>query len=446
MKRKGNIMSRLTPELVHRATINASKKHTSKQETIEFIQDKENEYSVYRQLLEGKDINVRYRYKNIVSPGGKKRTVAISEFKDRVIMHTLMLMMKPEYSSRLSDDCYNCIKGRGINSKQGRYNPVRQVKRIINMYHPWGYLQLDIKKCYERTNPDILFSRHETIWKDRRFLNMLKQISFCDTGMPIGTPPSPINQHIMMMGFDRFVRQDLKIPHYVRYADDILLFGDKDRLHEAKWRIMNYLWYNLGYELKKDARPTPMKVAPDILGYVFHADHTEIRKSTKKRIKNAWHKPRSRASYRGILKGADAINLTGKLNMKLSFLTTKETMVRRRMDSPLIDIADLEGKAFEVLDFEVREPDRKKGKYWMRMQVRYADIENETEVTKTRLVKGYHPAICEFLNNMIQYINKTAAIGRISFEEAWKTTLPFEDCEVENDKGWCFKGTLKKEE
>lgn len=224
MKRKGNIMSRLTPELVHQATINASKKHASKQETIKFIQDKENEYNIYRQLLNGQLANVRYRYKNIVSPNGKNRTVAISKFKDRVSMHALMLMMKPEYDNRLSDDCYNCIKGRGINSKKRRYDPVRQIKRIINVYHPWGYLQLDIKKCYERTNPDILFSRHETIWKDRRFLNMLKQISFCKIGMPIGTPPSPINQHIMMMALDRFVRQDLKIPHYVRYADDIIFF------------------------------------------------------------------------------------------------------------------------------------------------------------------------------------------------------------------------------
>lgn len=138
-------MSRLTLELINQATVNASKKHASKQETIKFIQDKENEYNIYRQLLNGQLANVRYRYKNIVSPNGKNRTVAISEFKDRVIMHTLMLMMKPEYSSRLSDDCYNCIKGRGINSKQGRYNPVRQVKRIINMYHPWDIYSLTLK-------------------------------------------------------------------------------------------------------------------------------------------------------------------------------------------------------------------------------------------------------------------------------------------------------------
>lgn len=446
MKRKGNIMSRLTPELANQATVNASRKHTSKQETIKFIQDKENEYSVYRQLLKGEDINVRFRYKNIVSPVGKKRSAAISEFKDRVAMHALMLMMKPEYDKRLSDDCFNCIKGRGINSKKKRYDPVRRIKAIINMYHPWGYLQLDIKKCYERTKPEILFSRHEMIWKDKRFLSLLKQISFCDTGMPIGTPTSPVNQHIMMMGFDRFVRQELRISHYVRYADDILLFGDKENLHEAKWRIINYLWYNLGYELKKDAHPTPMKVAPDILGYVFHTDHTRIRKSTKERIKNAWHKPRSRASYQGILKGADARNLKNKLNMKLSFLTTKENLVCRRMDSPLIDIAELEGKMFEILDFEVREPDKKKGKYWMRMQVRYEDVDNGKAVTKTRLVKGFHVAICEFLKNMIRYINKTAAIGGMSYDEVWAKTLPLEDCEVENDKGWCFKGTLKKEE
>lgn len=49
--------------------------------------------------------------------------------------------------------------------------------------------------------------------------------------------------------------------------------------------------------------------------------------------------------------------------MKLSFLITNETKVRRRMDSPLIDIAELTGKVFDILDFEVREPDKKKGKH-----------------------------------------------------------------------------------
>ena len=351
-------------------------------------------------------------------------------------------MMKPEYDTRLSDDCYNCIKGRGINSCQRRYDPVHRIRRIINKYHPWGYLQLDIKKCYEQTRPDILFARHASIWKDKRLLSMLRDISFCDTGLPIGTPTSPLNQHIMMMGFDRFVRQELKIPHYMRYADDILLFGDKEKLHEAKWRIANHLWYNLGYELKKEAHPTPMKVAPDILGYVFHTDHTRVRKSTKQRMKRAWHNPRSRASYLGILKGANARNLTNKLNMKISFLTTKETLVRRRMDSPLIDIEELEGKTFDILDFEVRDPDKKKGKYWMRMQVRYEQDGKQV----TRLVKGFQEPICCFLKNMVQYMTKTAAISGVSYDEVWSKTLPFEECEVENDKGWVIKGTLCKEE
>ena len=52
-------MSRMTPELVHQAVINASRKHMCKNEVIEFLQDKENEYSVYRQLL-NTDIRMLY--------------------------------------------------------------------------------------------------------------------------------------------------------------------------------------------------------------------------------------------------------------------------------------------------------------------------------------------------------------------------------------------------
>ena len=117
------------------------------------------------------------------------------------------------------------------------------------------------------------------------------------------------------------------------------------------------------------------------------------------------------------------------------------------MDSPLIDIAELTGKVFDILDFEVREPDKKKGKAWMRIQVRYEDMGDDGKpVAKIRLVKGFHVAICEFLRNMTQYINKTSAISGMSYEETFKKTLPFEDCEVENRNGWCIKGTLEIEE
>lgn len=440
-------MSRLTPDLVHQAVENASRRHMNKEEVVEFVQDKENEYSVYRQLLNEATKSVIYDYRVIESASKKKRTIAMCGFRDRVIMHVHLLLMKPEYKNRLSDDCYNCIKGRGINSKKKRYDPVSRIKMIINQYHPWGYLQLDIRKCYESTKPEVLFAQHAKIWKDERLLSNLQRISFCDIGLPVGTPLSPDNQHIVMMGFDRFIRQDLKIRHYVRYADDILLFGDRDKLHEAKWRLSNYLWYNLGYELKKDAHPTPLRVAPDILGYVFHDGYTKVRKSTKERIKKAWHKPHSRSSYMGVLKGADAKNLINKLNMKLSFLITKETKVKRRMDSPLIGIEELKGKVFNIIDFEVREPDKKNGKPWMRMQVQYQDVDaNGETVTRTRLVKGFHLAICDFLLKMVQYIKKTSAISGMSYDDTWNKTLPFEDCEVENRNGWCIKGTLDVQE
>lgn len=77
---------------------------------------------------------------------------------------------------------------------------------------------------------------------------------------------------------------------------------------------------------------------------------------------------------------------------------------------------------------------------WMRMQVRYQD----NGETLTRLVKGYQEPICQFLQNMVKYMRKTAAISGMSYEEIRKATLPIEECEVENDKGWVLKGTLNK--
>lgn len=433
-------MNRLTPQLVFTAIDLAVRNHYGKPETEYFLKDRvENGNRIYRHLVKREFPEVKYTYRVIESVSGKKRILAISKLEDRVYMYVAMLLMGSDYLNRLSDDCYNCIPQRGINSSCHRYDPNRQLKRMF-LSGAWGFLQLDISKCYETTDSRILAAEHARIWKDKDFLRLLGALSTCDIGLPVGSPISPVNHHIMMMRIDRFVRQELKIKNYVRYADDMILLGDKDQLLEARWRLENKLFYELGYTLKKRSKPTPLRVGADILGYVYKPGVTRIRKTTKQRIKNRWNKPASKASYLGIIKGADAANLKATLDMKLSFLATKESKVTRRMDSPLIDIAELEGKVFDILDYEVREPDKKNGRMWMRMQVRYQD----NGETLTRLVKGYQEPICQFLQNMVKYMRKTAAISGMSYEEVRKATLPIEECEVENDKGWVLKGTLNK--
>jgi len=389
-------------------------------------------------IIKGDYPPVIYHHKTIVSRDGKLRKLSMCPLRDRVVMHVILLLIKDKFLGRVSDDAYNCIPNRGINSSYKRGDPNAMIKRCMNEGH-WGYLQLDIAKCYESTRADILERelRRFLATDDDQFIRLFITYSMCEIGLPIGTPLSPVNHHIMMFIIDDFIRQDLMIEGYVRYADDMILFGSKEQLHEAAHRIRNKLWYELGYKLKREAHPTPIRVPLDVLGYSYRPGVTLLRKRTKERMKKAWSKPLSRASYMGILTGCDSHNLLNKLNMNFSDIVNNDTRVTRRMDSPLDKIENVEG-VFDILDFEVREPDKRNGKYWMRMQIRYKKDGQDV----VRLIKGYQPAICQFLLNVDKEMRKRSMLASMPYEEVRRDMMPIVGAELENSNGWIFKGTI----
>lgn len=408
---------------------------------LSFLENREeNINEIFEWIKNGKYEDVKYDHITIKSKDGKKRNLSMCSFRDRVIMHVLLITIMDAFRSQLSDDAFNCIPNRGINSSYKRGDANHMLKSYMCKGF-WGYLQLDIKKCYESTKSLILEREHVRLlgWDDDRFLELLKIYSICEIGLPIGTPMSPINHHIIMLCIDRSIRQELQVKGYVRYADDMILFGDREQLHEAYHRIGNKLYYEYGYRLKKEAHPTPIRVPLIVLGCSYEVGHTRIKRASKERMKRAWHKERSRASYLGILKGCDGNNLKRTLDMNFSDIVNSDTKVTRRMDSPLDKIENLTGK-FDILDFEVREPDKRNGKFWMRMQVRF----EQDEKTVTRLIKGYQPALCMFLLNVEKELKKRAMLSSVSYDEVRKDMLPIEGAELENQNGWIFKGTINK--
>lgn len=432
------MIEKININTVEMAVDKALKCNGKTKEALSFLENrKENEKEIFEWIKAGKYCDVKYKHMTIKSRDGKLRYLSMCSFRDRIIMHVILIMIMPKFMGQLSDDAFNCIQYRGINSSYKRGDANHMLKAYMNKGF-WGYLQLDIKKCYQSTQSQILEREQRRLLGDQ-FLDLLNHYSMCETGLPIGTPMSPINHHIIMLAVDRFIKQELKITGYVRYADDMILFGDKQQLHEAYHRIGNKLYYEYGYQLKKESHPTPIMVPLVVLGYKYHVGHTRVKRTSKERMKRAWHNERSRASYLGILKGCDSINLQRTLNMNFSDIISEETKVTRRMDSPLDKIENLTCK-FDILDFEVREPDKRNGKYWMRMQVRF----EQNDTTVTRLIKGYQPALCMFLLNVEKEIKKKAMLSSMSYDEVRNEFLPIQGAELDNQNGWIFKGTINK--
>lgn len=61
-------------------------------------------------------------------------------------------------------------------------------------------------------------------------------------GLPIGNLTSQFWANVYMNGFDHFVKEVLRVPGYIRYVDDFVLFADsKKQLHVWRKDLENYL-------------------------------------------------------------------------------------------------------------------------------------------------------------------------------------------------------------
>lgn len=129
-----------------------------------------------------------------------------------------------------------------------------------------------------------------------------------------------------MAYFDHWVKEELKVKYYYRYADDIVLLSDdKNQLRSWVLAIKVYLTNVLELKLKDNYQIYPVESRGiDFVGYVCYHDHTLLRKSIKLKLlglvraysNNLISKQKLQlkmASYFGWLKYCDSKNLLKKI-------------------------------------------------------------------------------------------------------------------------------------
>lgn len=150
-------------------------------------------------------------------------------------------------------------------------------------------------------------------------------------GLPIGNLTSQIFANIFLDKFDWFVKKQLRIKHYFRYADDFAIVNqDSKYLEGLIVLIEDFLNKKLNLKLhpqKVEIRKFSQGV--DFLGYVVLSYYIILRTKTKKRmfrkIKENKEKlnqnlitrdsfEQSLQSYYGILKHCSGYKLKRKLN------------------------------------------------------------------------------------------------------------------------------------
>lgn len=278
-----------------------------------FDKNKQNNLMRLHEMLKNKTYHTSaYTTFKIYEP--KERVVyRLPYFPDRILHHAVMNYLEGIFVSVFTADTYSCIKGRGIHAASFAIR-----KSLLNVNSTKYCLKLDVKKFYPSIDHVILKQLIRRKIKDRDLLWLLDEIIDSAVGVPIGNYLSQYFANFYLTYFDHWIKEQMLVIDYVRYADDIAIFhSQKEYLHYLLNQIRIYWREKLNLEIKENYQIFLLKSRGlDMVGYVHFHDCVYVRKSIKKSFGRAVFKRSGRASidsYMGWLRHCNGINLTRKI-------------------------------------------------------------------------------------------------------------------------------------
>lgn len=224
----------------------------------------------------------------------KKREIQALAFSDRVFQHLLCdNVLMPYFEPRLIYDNAACRVGKGTHFACKRLELF--LRKHYKLYGNKGYiLKFDIKKYFNSIHHAVLKEKLEK-FPDEEIKKLLNQIidSFefsPGRGLPMGNQSSQWFALYYLDGLDRFIKEQLRVKHYVRYMDDgVLIQEDKESLQECLRQMKNLVMEDK-VEFNQKAQIFPISQGVDFLGWHFYLTDTgkvirRLRTSNKKRFK-----------------------------------------------------------------------------------------------------------------------------------------------------------------
>ena len=322
MKRAGHLFEHVASfAALHRAAYMAARGKRGKPATAAFLFNLEPEVLALKRELRDKTYRPRpYRTFSVADP--KPRTISAADFRDRVVHHALCSVLEPIFERAAIFDSYACRTGKGSHAAVLRAQAFCRRQRY--------FLKLDVRKFFETADHSVLKALVRRSVKDPDVLWLVDTI--IDHGAP-GSPPGkglPIgnltSQHLAnhcLAALDHFVKQELRVPLYLRYMDDSLLFGDdKARLWEARDRIRDFLHERLALDLKDEATVlAPVPEGLPFLGFRIWPRVIRLDPRAARRFRSRMREIHRRLSD-GTLQEEDAVRRGGSLLGHVAFANT----------------------------------------------------------------------------------------------------------------------------
>ncbi len=285
----------------------------------------DNVYSLHLDLANKTYQHGSYKAFKINDP--KPRDIHKSSVRDRHLHHAMYRILYPYFDRKFIFDSYSCRQDKGTHRAFNRFREYGR-KASLNHTRTVWVLKGDIRKFFANINHAILMNilkRHikdsDVVWLLNNIVASFHTKNRQGVGLPLGNLTSQLLINIYMNEFDHFLKRELKIIYYIRYADDfVILHEDKHYLQQLLPKISLFL----EARLKLSLHPNKVFIKTiasgiDFLGWIHFPRHRVLRTSTKRRMfRNLGKNPKeeSLASYQGMLRHGNAYGLQMKISKK----------------------------------------------------------------------------------------------------------------------------------
>lgn len=239
--------------------------------------------------------------------GRKERTIhKLPYYPDRVVHHAIVRVCKDFWVKSMIRDTFQSIENRGT------LDCFKRVKKAIQGSKPKYAIKLDIRKFYPSVQTDLLLKLNPFKISDKKAFSLLSEIISSLPFLPLGNHTSQFAGNLFLNNFDWYCKQILKIKHYFRYCDDIVIMGDnRQQLNDFVTRIKEQLEF-LRLSIKHDYAIIDLSHTPlDFVGYRITHERVLLRRTLKQDFVKACktNKIKSVPSYYGWCKHGNCYNL-----------------------------------------------------------------------------------------------------------------------------------------
>ena len=254
----------------------------------------------------------------------KPRDIHKATIRDRIVHHAIYRILYPYFDKKFTFDSYSCRKDKGTHKALNRFRGLARKVSRNNIKTAWA-LKGDIRKFFANINHRILkdilkkyIVDNDVLWLLGEVIDSFHTKDKFSVGLPLGNVTSQLLINIYMNEFDQFIKRDLKVRFYLRYADDfVILHENKLYLTDFVPRISEHLADQLELSLNMDkVFIKPLSSGVDFLGWVHFPYHRVLRTTTKRRmLKRFKQKPTNEtvASYLGLLKHGNTYKIVAKI-------------------------------------------------------------------------------------------------------------------------------------